>query len=423
MNKPSVNIEIERRRIHETGPNRGKAHIKIWITFTVVENGKKVWKQRPYKTNLFCSLDDFVIVQDKKVKRVPTHIKDIRDELIKLEGKANHIINDLKVTDQKRFELFFESEYEVETIQGQFEYKVADLLGKKKPRISTAEKYLTALASLQDFSNDKLTFNEINQEWLEEYVDWYIKPDENGKSRSITSAGINLRHLRAIFKQAISLHIISPDIYPFGHNKFVIPEGQEEVKKFLEPAEKDLFLKFKSDNRNWMYYHDFGVFCYYANGINFADILNLKRHHDKGGYFQIERQKTKGKKKKIKRMIIVIHPVIREVMARRGNHSLAPNDYIFPILNDSMSEVEKFTQIRNFVKRTDRALGAISDKLKLSVKVTTYVLRHTFSNMFMELGGTTEELQDALSHGDIRTTENYKHGFALARKKRFSEGL
>jgi site-specific recombinase XerD len=61
--------------------------------------------------------------------------------------------------------------------------------------------------------------------------------------------------------------------------------------------------------------------------------------------------------------------------------------------------------------------------LKLSYKPGAYVLRHSFSNAFIEMGGTTEELQDALNHGTKNTTERYKHGFTFEKKKKMSEGL
>ena len=41
----------------------------------------------------------------------------------------------------------------------------------------------------------------------------------------------------------------------------------------------------------------------------------------------------------------------------------------------------------------------------------------------MEMGATTEQLQDMLAHGNAKTTESYKHGFALEIKKKFSDGL
>jgi hypothetical protein len=41
----------------------------------------------------------------------------------------------------------------------------------------------------------------------------------------------------------------------------------------------------------------------------------------------------------------------------------------------------------------------------------------------MQLGASTDELQDALAHGTAKTTENYKHGFSIERKKKLSTGL
>lgn len=433
MQKPTFSIDIDKRRISTTGINKGKYHIKLWVTFVVVNKGVKDWKQVPYKTGLFSTAEDFVTIMDHNVKRLPVVLKDIRDEIGKVQSKAKHIFDELKVIDQNRFELFYNTTYEIQSLSGQFEHKINQLLNPKKPKISTAQKYKIALASFKKFSNSDITFNEITKEWLEDYQDWFVKPNEKGKAKSMASVGINLRHLRAIFKQAIDMNIISPEMYPFGMGKYVIPEGSEEVKKFLEPNEKDLFFSYvppdvKRTNR-WnsketiLYYQDFAKFCYYANGINFADILNLKVANDKGNYLQIERQKTKGKKKKTKRIIIPIHPEMRRVMLKHGNKTLNPNDFVFPILDNTMDAQRKFERIKFFVQATNLVLADISKALNLPVKVTTYVLRHTYANMIIQMGGTTEELQDMLGHGDKRTTEEYKHGFTLANKKKYSDGL
>lgn len=423
-----------------TGVNTGKYHIKTWITYKVVENGVKKWPQRPYKTGLFATMAEWDIIQDKRIKKVSEHIKDIRSEITKLEAKANHIIDELRIYDQRTFELFFLAEHDLESVQGQYELKINKLLAvKPEPKISTAEKYTTSLKSLLEFSHPKLTFQEITPEFLQDYQGWYTseqRTDEGvtGRAQSLTSVGINLRHLRGVFNQAINLKVISPEIYPFyspdrpggGDEKYVIPEGEEEVKKFLPLDQVYRFLEYKTDNEKIAYFYDFAVFILFGNGMNPADILEFRVLDDRGDYFQKERVKTQGKKKKIKRVVTPIHERMRDVINRRGAAASGPvelNDYLFPIYSHVMTPQERFDARRQFVKDLNNTLSVLADELKLSYKPGAYVLRHSFSNAFIEMGGTTEELQDALNHGSKKTTEVYKHGFSLEKKKKLSEGL
>lgn len=427
MNKPTINIDIERRRIRTSEPYKGMGHIKLWMTFILRDTGKKEWKQRPYKTNLFCTVEEFDIVMDDKAKRVATRIQDIRDKLTEIKAKANHIINVLKVTEQKAFEALFLSEHDIEAIAGQFEIKIAELYAAKK--FSSREKYATALYSLSTFFKttyevESVTFNMCTPERLQAYEDWYTaqaRGKKIPKKKSLTSVGINMRCLRHIFKRAIKAGITN--LYPFGIGLYVIPEGGDDTKKFLVSDEKQAFIDWTHENDKINELHDYARFSYYASGINMADIARLRKPSVFKEYISIDRQKTKGRKKKSKKLIIPMHPAMVEIMRKRGNKSLIPDDYIFPILTLDMDEEAIFYRIRKLVDNVNEVLKLIGNDLKFEIKPTSYTMRHSFSFQFMQLGGTTDELQDALAHLSNKTTENYKHGFSLERKKKFSDGL
>jgi site-specific recombinase XerD len=56
-------------------------------------------------------------------------------------------------------------------------------------------------------------------------------------------------------------------------------------------------------------------------------------------------------------------------------------------------------------------------------KVTTYVARHTFSTVLKRSGASTEFIQEALGHSDIKTTENYLDSFDREIKKELASQL
>lgn len=431
--KALVNAGIERRRILKTGPNAGKAHIKIWVTFIIrerVENKvRKKWKQRPYKTGLFCRVEEFdKMMAAKSIGNLPTILYDIRRKVDELKAIATNILE--KYPTQQVFESQFLSGHSIEEIDGEFNLKIAELQSAKpRPKISSAENYLTALKSIKEFFQGDskqpapVTYAMCTPEKLQEYEDWYTG---RKTKNSLTSVGINMRHFRHIFKRAIKKGLAHPSTYPFGMDPlYVIPEGGDDTKQFLDLEEKNALVSWRHpDNDRYNELHDYALFSYYGNGMNMSDVARLTRDRVFKKYLVINRQKTKGKKKKNKITSIPMHPVMRGIIERRGKDSEIKDDFVFPILKYGWSEEEIFYRIRNLVDDVNDVLAMIAKEKGFEIKPTSYTLRHTFSFHFMQQeGATTEDLQDALAHGSIKTTEAYKHGFSLERKKKFSDGL
>ena len=441
---PIVNVRLDKRRMTTTGPNAGKYHIKIMVTFITFKGTVKDWDEQPYKTGLFATPEEYAVLMenDPKKKTRIERLKEIRKSIDAKKALAESIIDKYKITDQKKFDLYFLSNHQPESLAGQFDLKINELNeAKPEPKISSAEKYETALHSIQEFFGLNVSFHMCTAERLQQYEDWYTsqnrfkdnpkrkrKPHELEvqRKKSLTSVGINMRCLRHIFKRAIKAGIIPQTLYPFGEGEdyYTIPEGGDDTKQFLEHSEKDEFLSWKNESDELMELYDYAVFSYLGFGINFSDIARLRKSEIKGDYISKVRQKKKGRKKKSKQLLIPIHQRMREIMWRRGNKTIGkPDDYVFPILNDSMTAQDKFNRIRKLVKDTNEVLALIAKEKNLSIRPTTYTLRHTFSKQFMDMGASTEELQDALAHGTAKTTENYKHGFSMEKKKKFSQGL
>src|SRR5690606_16784607 len=93
------------------------------------------------------------------------------------------------------------------------------------------------------------------------------------------------------------------------------------------------------------------ISSYVGQGMNFSDIARLTRDKIKPhpelehGYISITREKTKGSRKKSKRLKIVIHQRMAAIIRARGNKSLDPSGYVFPILDKSMDDEAVFLRI------------------------------------------------------------------------------
>jgi len=287
------------------------------------------------------------------------------------------------------------------------------LRARAKVRISTVKKYEAALRSLLAFSHDNLTFAEITPAFLQNYQNWFI--DKGG---SLTTVGINCRHLRAVYRLAIRNRVVNPEAYPFGVRGYVIPTGGQQVKAFLSVADKDRFVNYKPKSEAVAFGYDFAVFSYYANGINFADIASLKWVDVRPDHLAIRRQKTAGRSDKV--ILIYMHDRMREVISRRGKPGAG---YVFPVLRDDMTDSQRFYAIGRFVRRANKALKQIEQELALPVRLRTYTLRHTFSRVMRFNGASAYDVKEALGHESLKTTENYLNTLEIEGKKRISEGL
>ncbi len=65
----------------------------------------------------------------------------------------------------------------------------------------------------------------------------------------------------------------------------------------------------------------------------------------------------------------------------------------------------------------------ILKNLGINKKGTTYVARHTFSTVLKRSGASTEYIQEALGHSDVKTTENYLDSFEKEIKKEHASRL
>jgi site-specific recombinase XerD len=77
----------------------------------------------------------------------------------------------------------------------------------------------------------------------------------------------------------------------------------------------------------------------------------------------------------------------------------------------------QYELIELFIASINDWMKKIRKKLGIEKSVTTYVARHTFSTVMKRSGASTEFIQEALGHTNIKTTENYLDSFEKEVKK------
>jgi integrase len=317
---------------------------------------------------------------------------------------------------EHRFPIFKETVIEPGRLLAIFLHYVDKLL--KEHRIGTAVSYQTAYYNLIKFrGNVRLT--EITVAYLNQYEAWMLSQDY-----SKTTIGIYIRQLRTLFNEAIELGILKREKhYPFGRRKYQIPIGRN-VKRSLTIEDVSKIYHYQPECRQEQWAKDFWLFSYLANGINPKDMALLKFKNIAGEYLVFERAKTDKSTRNDPRPITVfLSEDLLEIIGRWGNKDSSPSNYIFPVLSPGVTPMRQYELIELFVSSINDWIVKIRKKLGIEKSVTTYVARHTFSTIMKRSGVSTEFIQEALGHTNIKTTENYLDSFEKEVKKEFAGKL
>ena len=361
--------------------------------------------------------------------------KEIRKKIQKFEDDAIAIYNEMK---HFSFELFEKKLYIDDVDRGNVFNFYEEVIKKLKGngQIGTADTYELSMRSLKHFVEHKdrkdnvktLQFSEITPMWLESFEKYMTETqkDRDGniiKEKSLTTVSIYLRALRTIFNLAITDKEISPEIYPFGEGKYQVP-SVKRVKKALNAVELKKLFEVKPSKTVQEKARDFWFFSFTCNGMNVKDIALLKNKVLNENSFSFYREKTKRTAKKdLTPVIVYLNDFSLMVIKKYGNQSNNPNDYVFPIINDSMNPEEKYKKIKNFTKFINQNVKKLATELGISNDISSNWGRHSFSTSAIRKGYGMEFVSEALNHSDLKTTQGYFAGFENEQKRELSGKL
>ena len=433
-------ILLDTRRIKKSM----KYPIKLRVTFERISEY--------YQTVFELSKEEY----DKlRASRVSNELQSIRDKLKEIERISENTIAELSPFSFTDFEknfirnnIFFQQrklklEAPFET-KNEFDYspfhkKFPMLLEvQKKPgsislsylkvikklliegRISTSLNYHSSYVSLKKFRGD-VCFSEITVSYLNEYEAW-----AKCKNISKTTIGMYLRPLRSIFNEAIEEGIIKREkCYPFGRRRYCIP-ASKNTKKALDLDDVKKIYYYKSDPylESEQRAKDYWLFSYFGNGMNAKDIACLKNKNIKDNYIIFERSKTeralRGDPKPIS---VYLTDDMKLIIEKWGNKDKSPDNFIFPVLEAGIMPLRQYELVQLFISFINNWMKLILKNLGIDKKATTYVARHTFSTILKLSGASTEYIQEALGHSDVKTTENYLDSFGNDTKREFAQRL
>ena len=403
LNKPAVNIWLDNRRPKKDG------------TFPVKVRVTHLRNRYYYPTNINLTEEAFKVAMSTKpgVKLKETHLK-----LNELERQAvaavDHIAEELHTEFtiglfEKLLHLNSDNENDV---YKRFAKKVAVLNGRGQ--VKTAEGYETCVAALKKYTKrDELSFPEIDKKFLEEFEEYML-----GEHRTLTTVGIYCRYLRAIYREAIEDKVVNYELYPFGVNRYQIPQPANN-KRALE--EKDLIkiLKYKPEEGTWEdYAKDMWMFSLLCQGMNMKDIASIRYKNLFDGKLVFTREKTKRSKRNDQKSIVVyLGKDAQKIIKKWGNEDKSPDQLVFSICSDENTPLRNMRLLAQQIKMTNKYMREIATTLKIKQDFTFYAARHSFATVLKRQGRSTEEIQEFLGHASKKTTELYLGSFSDNHKR------
>ncbi len=308
-------------------------------------------------------------------------------------------------------------------IEDLFKEKATEL--RKKNKFQSAILYDATLNSLKQFE-ENLSFEKITAKFLNDYESWMVEVEtETKKKKSYTTVGMYMRNLRHIINKAIKTGLFNEFDYPFGKTedgKYQIPSSKS-FKRALTIGEIKQLFDYTTDNHNELHAKAYFLFSYLCNGMNMADIANLKYKNIVGDNLAFIRQKTKDLTKEKTDISVYLLPEIRNIINEIGNVETQKDNYIFPIYSAKMTNDDKFRKLKQHIKTTNKYLKRIGGKLGFEGVTTTQWARHSHATILKRSGVSYEFIGENLGHSSTKVTKNYLATFGDEQKKQVAKKL
>ena len=259
------------------------------------------------------------------------------------------------------------------------------------------------LKNLQEFnSNKKIAFTDVDYDFVKEFIGFF-----KHKGLNDTTIGIRLRYLRLILNEAIAQGIGSTSTYPFS--KIYGAKKSIQISKFEKAERKiaiDLSLieKIKDasfENHKIEVARRLFLASYAGRGMNFRDMANMKvQNQYKVGqktYMRYRRGKTSAL------INFSITPLLQEQLDWFKRNCEMKFDQVFPIGSNVKNELDLYNyRLKKIKKELD---------IDESIKLSSYVARHTFATNLYHNSVDVGMISQALSHSSVATTKAYLKQF------------
>ena len=246
----------------------------------------------------------------------------------------------------------------------------------------------------------EFTFADLTTDFLHHYLLWLMQ-GEDGKQAPLKPGSLDfyIRNLKTMYnKIAQDKQMDVPRESPFSG---------------LQIDLQNLATLERPKNPHACTALHLALFLFYARGMCFVDVFNLRHSNINDDYIHYVRSKT-GVAMQVK-----ITPEIKNIIFsyRRFN-----NPWIFPFLHEKISGEGEVTA-QSALRRVNRHLKKMGEQLHFEQPFTTYVMRHSWASMMLEANSEIGIISQSLGHMSLRTTEIYLGRISVSKIDRASDNM
>jgi integrase len=396
--------------IHYT--HREKKDGRYPVKLRIIDNRH----HKDYKTGIDLTEEEFNGATQPNPKK---KFREIADRISSLREKANDVIKDLHPFTYLRFERhFFGAKKDASDIFPFFEEYINQL--EAEDRIKTAMSYRTAMNALKEFHKGKLNLYDISEQLLVQFQKHQV-----AAGKSLTTVGIYQRSLRSVYNYCVNKGILKKDEnYPFGRGKYIIPAGRN-VKKALQLEEIGRIARFETIPGTFQdRAKDFWLLSYLLGGINFKDLLLLRKKNVDGDMLRYVREKTRKTTQGNQAYISVYIPKeAKSIIDKWKSKNDDTESFLFPFVQNDDDAKTRHAKIDQFIQNTNKNIGRICKQVGIAKTVTTYYSRHSAATVLKSSGASIAQIQEMLGHSSSAVTQKYLDSFEDDAKKQLTQSL
>ncbi|MCK5677037.1 MAG: phage integrase SAM-like domain-containing protein [Flavobacteriaceae bacterium] len=257
---------------------------------------------------------------------------------------------------------------------------------------------------LEDYENLDMEIKAMDYGFLRNF-----KAYMSNRFKSKNTPAIHLRSLQAIMNDACKVFEDLKDHKPLSSIK------KQSFENAPAPITLDNIntirnLKLEFDTPIW-HNRNYLLFMFNNMGMNFFDMAIVKR-------FQFEDNRIKYIRKKTHNEGDYFSVLQNNESLKIINYYLneqKDNDYLFPIIPKTTTP-ERLHVVNNAkVKTFNKYAAKIAALAGISIKITTYTLRDTWTNIGLDLGIDIRKISSGLGHSSVQVTEKH-YGKSVSEK-------
>jgi site-specific recombinase XerD len=266
---------------------------------------------------------------------------------------------------------------------------------RKANKVGNANVYQTALSTLKTFRKEvDLTFPQFTYRVIKDFEESLL-----ANHKRLNSISVYLRTLRAIYNHAIKDKVAQEKDYPFKDLKI---RQESTVKRAISKEDIAKIRKLELIPGSELdKARDYFLFSFNMRGMSFVDIAFLCNCDIVNGRVLYTRKKT-GQKFSIK--------LTEEAKAiiDKYHYTDEPEGFVFQIIDRKGSE---YLDYRNALRLTNKKLKTIGEDAGCSIKISTYVSRHSWATIAKRSGIPTAVISEGMGHNSEKTTQIYLDSF------------